>query len=188
MGIYQLEIVKGLGVDAGLRTWRNVYHLNAPSVNDAMVPAGLVADAEVNFHASTVTFTELIVSDPTKVERRERATLAGTTGARTLSGSALPIWNVIDVGWIFVSNHRPGAKYYRAILGEGDVVGVTLEAALFTLVQTQMNLLSSTVLALCAPNGDSVQEIPVKENVGMRQPKWSRRWRKGQHRAYVPNV
>jgi len=188
MPVYTVEIVKGLTADAGLKTWRNVYHLDTGNIGDAFSAADTIVNAEVDFHASTTTFYQKIVSDPSKVERRLTYNIPGVTGARTISGAALPIWNVVDVLISTVSNPRPLFKYYRVILGEGDVVGTALESTLVTLIQDELDALNATLISLCAPNGDSWQSPTVQSNVGMRQPKWQRRWRKGFHRGYVPNA
>jgi len=186
MGVYQLELVKALDSVTNPRTWRNIYHLNTPTLGDANGVADLVLDAEKTMHADTVFYVSKIVSDPTKVERRMTTNYSGVTGDRTAVGAIIPDWNVADVIFGTASNPRPLRKYFRVQLGEGDIIGSEIEAALVTTWQGVWDAAVSTIIAMCAPNGDSVVNADVRPGVGMRQLDWHRRSRPGFKRGYVP--
>lgn len=186
MGVYKVEIVKGLESSLNRLTWRNVYHLNTPTINDAFTVADNLINGEATFHSTDVTFLQKVVSDPTKVERRLTFDISSTHGDRTASGSIIPDWNVVDVIFGPASNHRPERKYYRVQLGEGDIVGSTVEPTLVTLIQDSIDAVLGSTIALCAPNGDSIINSAVLSLVGMRQLNWHRRSRPGFKRGYIP--
>lgn len=186
MGVYKCEIVKGLESSLNQTRWRNVYHLNTPTINDAFSIADNIVSAEAAFHSTNVTFLQKIISDPTKVERRMSFDYTATHGDRTASGAVIPDWNVIGVLFVPQGNPRPERKYYRVQLGEGDIIGSSIETALVTTVQDVLDGLISVVIALCAPNGDSTAGAVVNPLVQMRQLNWHRRSRPGFKRGYVP--
>jgi hypothetical protein len=187
MPVYQLELVKALDTVTNPRTWRNVYHLNTPTLNDANSVADTVLSAEATMHASTVKYVSKIVSDPAKIERRMQTHYTAVSGDRTASGAIIPDWNVLDVIFEPVSNPRVLRKYFRIQLGEGDIVGSEIDSTLISTFQATMDAMVSSVIALCAPNGDTVVAADVRPGVGMRQLQWHRRGRPGFHRGYVPN-
>lgn len=186
MGVYKCEIVKTLDDLTNPAQWRNVYHLNTPTISDAADISDNVLSVEAAIHGTTVKFVKTIISDPTKVERRIIKSWDSTSGDRTITGAVIPDWNVADVEFIPASNHRTERKYYRIQLGEGDIVGAQLESALVTLIQTEMDALVSGVIALCAPNGDSIVNSTAFAAVGMRQLYWKRRHKPGFKRGWVP--
>lgn len=186
MGVYKCEIVKSLEDSLNQVTWRNVYHLNTPTINDAFSVADNIISAEAAFHSTNVTFRQKIVSDPTKVERRLTFDFTATHGDRVASGAIIPDWNVMDVVFGPASNHRPERKYYRIQLGEGDIVGSAIDTTIVSDAQAVLDTLVSTVIALCAPNGDSIVGSVVNPLVSMRQLNWHRRSRPGFKRGWVP--
>jgi hypothetical protein len=186
MGVYKLEVVKGLESSLNQVRWRNVYNLNTPTLNDAFSIADTIVNVEANIHSTNVTMLQKIVSDPTGVERRQAFSFSGVHGSRVAAGAIIPDWNVVGVTFFPASNPRPERKYYRVQLGEGDIIGSTVEAAVVTVIQEQMDAMLGAVIALCAPNGDSVESAEVHSLVAMRQLNWHRRSRPGFKRGYVP--
>jgi ribosomal protein L24 len=186
VGVYKLEVVKGLESSLNQVRWRNVYNLNTPTLNDAFSIADTIVNIEANIHSTNVTMLQKIVSDPTRVERRMAFSYAATHGSRVASGAIIPDWNVVGVTFFPASNPRPERKYYRVQLGEGDIVGSAIETTVVDIIQAQMDAMLGAVIALCAPNGDSVESAEVHSLVAMRQLNWHRRSRPGFRRGYVP--
>lgn len=186
VGVYVCQIVKALGSVTNPTTFMNVYHLNAPTINDANGVADLLLDAEKTMMDGTVSYVKKVLFDPTKVERRITTNYTAVTGDRTASGAIIPDWNVCDVVFGCASNHRPLRKYFRVQLGEGDIVGSQIDSGLITTWQAVWDAAVSDVIAFCAPNGDTVVNADVRPGVGMRQLQWHRKSRPGFKRGYIP--
>jgi hypothetical protein len=187
MGIYKLEIVKSYVSAASQARWRNVYHLNTPTLGDAAGIASDVVAAESAITGDQIAFVQFRVSDPTKVEPSKTVDLAGTSGDQDFGTVLIPQWNVMDVTFEDTGGGRLERKYYRCGYTEAQIDGNKIESAVASAAQTIMDTLVSTVIAMCAPNGDTVTGANVHSLLGMRQLSWHRRTRPGFHRGYIPD-
>lgn len=187
MGVYKLEVVKELVASPGGYNWRNVYHLNTPTIDDAYGVASLVVDYEVGLHSTDVQFLKYQVSDPSKVEAPRNNPLSNQ-GSRVAVGAIIPPWNVVSVTFTNTAGGRPERKYYRVGLGEGDIVGSVLESAMRLTMISLTDVLVADVIALCSPDGNTITSGMVQAPIGMRQLHWHRKSRPGFHRGYVPNA
>jgi len=188
VGVYKAVIRKSYGGIGTIKQWTNVYHLNTPTIADAASIVSLVADTEIAMSDVNVYFLNAKLSDPTKVEAPITVDLGGVQGDQAFSGSPIPHWNVVNVIFDDTGGGHVERKYYRLGLTEGAVDGESIDGTLFTTLQSLIDNLVSTVIALCAPNGDTISSGTVQSLIGMRQEHWSRRSRPGFHRDYVPNT
>lgn len=187
MGIYRASIRKSYGGVGTIRQWTNVYHLNTPTIGDAASISDLIVAAEQAISDLNVYFLDTKLSDPTKVEAPVTRDLGGVVGDQAFTGSVIPHWNVVNVIFADTGGGRTERKYYRVGLTEGAINGEFLDTTIRTTMQAVIDTLVSDVIAMCAPNGDTITAGTVQSLIGMRQEHWHRHSRPGFHRGYIPN-
>jgi hypothetical protein len=160
-------------------------HVNAANTNAAFERAievaeslaGTVLPPNISVYRLGVSNTDVVNGT-----RIENGTYIGT---RTVTGSALPAWNVARVQFRVASGVRPVTFFLRMGLTENDVDGQVLES---TTIGDIESFISAFLLtgANCDRYGFQFVSGSVDQDVRMRQTAWRRRTRPGYKRGWVP--
>jgi len=170
-------------------TWRNVYNIEAADLAEAMTRMQLIRDAEADIHAEGISLNKIFVAQ-VGFKNQFRTNFTTSPGLRSVTGDFLPAWNVVKTFFDSTDGTRPEVKYLRIGLTENDVTGELLDTGLVDLIQTNYVDVLAGYDWYVGPGGEThgPSDPGVGAYVYMRQTKWHRHSRPGQHRAYVPNT
>jgi len=116
MPVFKVDIEKQYGTEF----WTNVYYVDAASLTLAHAVAAEIVNAEQEIHLVSVNFTKYRTSDLLPDTDQYISTALNSPGERGFAGDPLPLFNVVRVE-LSVGIGRPGRKYLRGILCEGDI-------------------------------------------------------------------
>lgn len=174
MAIWSLDIQKRLSSEF----WTNRYFITANSIALAEAFADDIVAAERGIHSSLVSFVNFRVSDPGESEAYVIVPL-GVNGTRDTT-DLLPLFNTFRVDLVAAVG-RPSRKFYRGVLGEGDINGeaVTLGtwATNFATVMTGLLGDSESDDQIIDPQGTLLTAVALYPFVQMRQLRRGRRKR-----------
>lgn len=173
MAVYSVDIEKRLGSEF----WTNRYIVTAASLAVASLIALRLREAEQLIHANIVTFTRHRISNLGEGNEEYVIVPDNVVGLRTNQGSLLPLFNTLRVD-IPAATGRPSRKFYRGVLGEGDINGdlVTAEFDAF-LLELQEHFAAGENPGVVDPQGQFLSAPSLYEFVQMRQLRRSRRRR-----------
>lgn len=132
-----------------------------------------------------VTIYEISIFNPDVINGVQNVPV-GLVGARTVTGDALPGWNVGRLQGRVANGARIHTFTLRMGLTEDDVAGQTLvtdATDAITAFISGVNLVG----AFCDKDGALFTDLAFTDRVFMRQLGWHRRTRVGYHRGWVPN-
>lgn len=188
MAIWRVTISKYL-IDGpyALKSWSNVYHVNAASSLEADLAATGIVDLEKTLYPDNVLIHRYSFHDPLVSGSGSSKTIA-EAGSRSTGTVAtqLPPWNVVIVKFN-VPVGRASLKYLRLPLDESEVDSGSIAGALITTIETDY---SEPLVARGDVTDESGQPFASGEVVAVvrnRQSGWHRRVRAGFHRGWVPD-
>lgn len=124
MPTHQVDIQKVLGSEY----WTNRYLLDMDSFSAAIDLQSAIITAEVALHSTLVQFDKARVSNLATEEFL--VTPLGITGTRSPT-DLLPLFNTLRYDFTAATG-RPSRKYYRGVLGEGDINGSAVTSTFTT--------------------------------------------------------
>jgi hypothetical protein len=155
--------------------WTNHYLLDADQELSQMGFYGaLVTNMERNFHKGNVNFTKWRVSTTTPNDDQYITNAVGLPGLVSVGSTGyLPLFNVVRVDLNSDVGGRPGRKYYRLPLMEGEVQNGAVDSGVLTIVQDALEaglaqMLANSVQLLISPNKNVSSFVPAVA-IGMRQ-------------------
>ena len=170
---YYVDIEKRLGSEF----WSNRYILEATTFDNAKSAGTQLANLERTWHADSVAFTRVRVSTVDPADEQYAITTLNTFGQRNSGTALLPLFNTLRIDFNALTG-RPSRKYYRGVLGEGDINGDAIVTD-FTSVATDLagNFADFDSPGIVDPQGTSLVSATVHPFVQMRQLRRSRRKR-----------
>jgi len=149
--------------------WTNRYLLDVADpadVSDAMLQA--IADAEGNWHATTVNFVSARVSDMVPNTDNFRIYPLAQAGAQNDGGNAIPGFVTLrcDMG---VGPGRPLRKYYRTYAAQALITNGVYSSTFLSGDTTVMEDLLEAIPSICDPQGNRATSVAFKQQVQMRQ-------------------
>ena len=161
--------------------WSNRYTSESPSLAAAVSAGQTIVTAERSFTSNQVTFTTLRVRSQGAGDDQFSIVPLNVLGQRVLAlTTMLPLFNVVRVD-IQATTGRPSRKYYRAVLGEGDIEFTGIAQAVLDLVQGAVNT-ALNAEQLVDVDGDDWIQAAAQTSVGMRQ------LRRGSRRRQTPII
>ena len=174
MPLFQVDIEKRLGSEF----WTNVYLLNADVLGTAVTFGGSVATAERGFHSDLVSFTRYRVSSVAQGDGIYSIVPIGQNGQRSGVG-VLPLFNTLRMD-MTAQTGRPSRKFYRGVLGEGDINGEAVDTTPFVQGANDIAALFASTedpFGLVDPQSQLFTGIVIHRFVQMRQLRRSTRRR-----------
>lgn len=187
MAIYRAKAYMKDSALVGDQLYSFNFHVNEPGSSDqAWEDANEIAEAyQGNLNPPNVEIYRVSIFNPDVVNGVQNRNTS-LTGARTVTGDALPAWNVARMQGSLGNGSRIHTWWLRMGLTENDVTGQTLESdvqdaisAFFAAIDLQGTF--------CDSAGGIFTEWGQDEFVHMRQLSWHRRTRVGFHRGWVAN-
>jgi len=168
---YLLQVFKTHPLNT--RPWSNDYKVDTSVLDTAIAALALVYSAETGFHNASTTFTHAVVSDLAVGSDVFSSVPLNSPGERSDPGDNYPLWNTLRVDITAAGGGRPGRKFYRLPLGEGDVTNYVVASGLRGTIKTALDGLIADLTSLGAPwvigtGRDAVESFP-QVNVQMRQ-------------------
>lgn len=178
--VVKLDVQKSLG--AGQMYWTNRYLLDY--ADPSAVPSGefnAIVAGERAMHSNLVQFVSLRISDIVEGTDNYIVWPLTGTGGVIPTGNPLPGWVTYRVDFGFGAG-RPGRKYYRVYVGEGQQNGNVWETSYRGDVQALMNTMIAAAPSICSPDGVNVITAVAKNELQMRQ------LRRGTKRPLTPVI
>lgn len=188
MPIYRLTVEKELtsGLSSG-RHWTNVYHMNEPSMVEAVLNAPNVVDIEKTIYPDNVTIIRWSLSDPLApgTGQSNVTSVAGTRGVGT-PDTQLPLF--VSVLFKFLpAVGKASFKYLRLPLDESEITGGDVNQALLDTISTNYAVPLMGLSYITDESGNSFVGYGFSHHATSRQTGWHRRTRAGFHRGWVAN-
>jgi hypothetical protein len=188
MPVYSLSIEKQLtsGLSSG-RHWTNVYHMDEPTIVEAVLHAPEVVDLEKTVYPDNVTIVRWSLSDPAApgTGQSNAVSVAGTRGVGT-PDTQLPLFNAVLFKFLPATG-RASLKYLRLPLDESEVTNGQVEQTLLDAISISWAVPLLALAYITDESGNSFAGYGFNHAVSSRQTGWHRRTRVGQHRGWVPN-
>lgn len=151
MAVFVVSIRKHL-TSNNLFAWSNVYHVEAPTILEAVPLADSLVDMETQIHTPLVTLHSYRIAD-------ENGPLApvihilNTACTLESGGDAMPVFLAVRVDFEAVQG-RPGRKFYHSMLGETAQAGGNLTTAMLGTLNGVIDTIEPDFSAwLTNPNG-----------------------------------
>ena len=183
MPVFRVTIKKSyLGED-----WENRYYVRADTIADVFNQGvGILVQREREFHSTATQFVAARLDDNIPGSDVFFTISLGGTGLREPTNDLLPLFNTVRVDFSASTGGYPGRKYYRGVLGSGDILLGVIQPAVRTQVETILdNLfieLTDANFALVDADDDQHVNAVVTPAVAMRQ------LRRGRLRRRAPVV
>lgn len=173
MALFTADIEKRLGSEF----WSNRYILSADTLGAAVSEAGDLVTVERGFHNTSVTFTRFRVSTLAEGDETYSIVPINAQGLRSAGGTLLPLFNTLRFD-LTAATGRPSRKFYRGVLGEGDISGdaLTVDFSAFA-ADLEGHLDPEAAVRVVGPQGETLTDVTVYSFVQMRQLRRSRRKR-----------
>ena len=187
MPVYSVTIEKTLssGISTG-RRWSNVYHINEPTIVEAILHAPEIVDIEKTIYPDNVQIVRWSLRDPAApgTGQSNAVFVEGTRGVGT-PDTQLPLF--VSVLWKFLpATGRPSVKYLRLPLDESEITGGQVLSTLTDTISTSYAVPLMALPYLCDESGNSFIGYGFSVAATARQTGWHRRTRPGQKRGWVP--
>lgn len=174
MALWSIDIEKRLGSEF----WSNRYifsDLGEIDVND--MASDLVA-LEIGFHSELVTFTRYRASTLAEGDETYNIVPLNSFGSRSGQGTLLPLFNTLRFD-LTAAVGRPSRKFYRGVLGEGDINGDAVITSPFGSAAVTLSTFFAEGIGngLVDPQGGLLTGVTIHPFVQMRQLRRSRRRR-----------
>jgi hypothetical protein len=186
--IYRLTLEKELTVGPSTgRHWTNVYHMNEPSMVEAVLHAPEVVDIEKTIYPDNVAVTRWSISDPAAPGTGQSNTIfeEGTRGAG-VPDTQLPLF--VAVLFKFTpAVGKASLKYLRLPLDESEVTAGDVNQALLDTISTSYAVPMMALAYITDESGNTFTGYGFSHHATSRQTGWHRRTRPGEHRGWVPN-
>jgi hypothetical protein len=187
MPLFRGSVWKRLTADASGRGWRNIYVINAADPVAALTTVDEIALLEQKVIGSNITIFEE-TAEEVGVKNHYAKVSVNYAGEVVVGLAPLPLFNTLRVDVYATGKARPERKYLRLGLGADYIVGANWTAAVVSDTATNYATPLAAIPEYVAPDGTAHFEAIVLDPIQMRQVHWHRRFRKGFHRAYVPNA
>jgi len=150
---HKIEVFKSFSGE----NWGNVYLVDNITNLLSLTPiANYIVAAERAFHADTVLFEYARISTVEPNDNQYTTVPIGLAGER-LVPDLVPLFVTLRVDILVNGGGRPSRKYYRGVLGEGDITATTVDAGILgDAVTALLGAMDSTELdgaALADPQG-----------------------------------
>lgn len=163
----------------------NIHVSNSGTSDAAWEDVHQIAEAFAgNLLPTTAQITTVSITNSDVVNGNQTRSIS-LAGARVVTGSPLPAWNVARIQMRANDGSRPSTFYPRIGLTENDVAGQVLEAAVQDALQSFLDDVGSQGSA-CTPAGQPFETFSFDTFVRMRQMTWHRRSLPGFKRGWVP--
>jgi hypothetical protein len=100
--------------------WTNRYFIRRDTLSEAVTSANFIVEAERIFHATTVLFDRVRVSDMVPGTDEYVTSVLNSAGFQNDDGELLPLFNVLRMD-LSATSGRPSRKYYRGVLRETHI-------------------------------------------------------------------
>lgn len=187
MPLFRGSIWKRLTADSSGRGWRNIYTITAADAEGALTTLGDIAALEQAVIGNNITIFEYS-AEQIGVRNSYAKVSVNLVGAVVVGDPALPLYVCLRVDIYAATRARPERKYLRLGLGAEYTVGSNWTATVVTDTATNYATPLAAIPEYVAPDGSAHDVAIVYDTLQMRQIHWHRRFRKGFHRAYVPNA
>lgn len=174
MALWSIDIEKRLGSEF----WSNRYLFSDLGEIDVATMAADLVENEREIHADLVTFTRYRYSALAEGDERYTIVPVNQPGLRTGQGTLLPLFNTLRYD-LTANVGRPSRKFYRGVLGEGDINGDAVTTAPFVANAIALSTFFAEGIGngLVDPQGGLLTGISIYPFVQMRQLRRSRRRR-----------
>lgn len=149
--------------------WTNVYFLDSSSQAEAETAAQNLTNMERQFHAAPVLFTKWRVDDGqpnTDVYKTQPINLFGSRDPGQVQ--LMPLFVVARVDISVAGGGRPSRKYYRGVLLESDVNGMTIDGS-FIINAIGTAFIGAPLGDIADPDNQAAVSVSVSPITGMRQ-------------------
>lgn len=149
--------------------WTNVYFLDASNQAEAETAAANLTSMERQFHAAPVLFTKWRVDDGqpnTDVYKTQAVNLNGSRDNGLVE--LMPLFVCCRVDISVAGGGRPSRKYYRGVLLESDVNGMTINGS-FILNSVATAFIGAPLGDIADPDNQAAVSASVSPIVAMRQ-------------------
>ena len=168
MPLYQIDIEKYLQGPGFLNNfWTNVYFADSTDLAAAQTVAASILALERAVHLTTVTFTKYRVREKTPGATGQISTIS-LAGQRTVSGDALPLFNVVRVD-LNTGTGRPSRKYLRCPLQEAEQANGSLTTTYISAFNTAYRDPLLAISSLRDVDNQPFVSATTITAVGMRQ-------------------
>lgn len=134
---------------------------------------------------TSVEFFRVTTADENTEDTRQDVNVAYGVITNVGNANALPLFNTVRVTFGSAAG-RPEQKYLRGVIQESNVEGPLISTELRDLVQTSYANVLLGIAGYIGPTGEAHTSASVQRAIQMRQLRWSRRFRPGFRRGYVP--
>jgi len=166
--------------------WVNTYHVTAADEDGAISIANGIVDIEKAVHWSDIAFTKLSVRQDSELAGSGKSVGLSGLGERDATGeSFLPSFCTARV--TFTDGiARPDQKYLRLNINETEQNNGNFETTFLDFLQDNYVAPLMGLVGLVSSDGTTYTSGVVNSVVQMRQRSWSRRFRPGFKRGWVP--
>lgn len=164
MPVYRLTVEKYLAAQGVY--WTNVYHTNEAAGVPSSTMNDLVA-AERPLYGNGIIITKVSQDEVAVDSNYAEPLIVNLAGTRTTANDQLPLFVVARVDLRYAAS-RPGRKYLRGVLWEGDMNFTQLQSGVLTLLNTYLTALLA-IPTLCDADGDELTGGAVFQAPAMRQ-------------------
>jgi len=187
MTLYRVTNYMRIPAVTTIKPWTNVYYVDTATKDLAAAAGEAIAGIQKGVTKDYVTFFRSVAQSPSSLGSSPSVLDYDSVGeiAGDLS-TRLPLFNAVRVRLVDGIN-RPGQKYLRLPLEEGDIEDGTLTAALQDLITDDYCAQLLAFSPLRTDDGVHPTSIQLVPAVQMRQTDWKRRTRAGFHRGWVPD-
>lgn len=162
----------------------NFHVVSAVSSDDAWDKAAAIAGNYLDVLCpATIELVSVSIDNPDAVNGVQTRAV-GTHGTRSVTGDALPGWNVIEFQASTSIGVRKHTWFPRVGLTEDDVDGQVLTAGMQTIFDNFLTALEA-LNSFVDKDGELFTIFSASPNVRMRQMGWHRRTRPGFKRGWV---
>lgn len=187
MTLYRVTNYMYIPVVTTIKPWTNVYYVDTANKDLAAAAGEAIAGIQKGVTKDYVTFFRSVAQSPSALG--SSPSVLDYDHAGEITGDLtkrLPLFNAVRVRMVDGVN-RPGQKYLRLPLEEGDVVDGGLEATLQDLIRDDYCAQLMAFSPLRTDDGIHPTSISLIPAIQMRQVDWKRRTRPGFHRGWVPD-
>lgn len=186
MALFEGTVYSRLVDDPTGEFWTNVYVVDSSNTVTALDDMETIA----GFHADVM----YDLAEVYKVSARQyplggaglQRDLALAGAVTPVSGVLLPQWNVAKVTFTSLGG-RPEVKYLRLPLLVESISGQNLTNGVITSLTLSYASPLEAFAPYVGPSGEAHTGSSVQSRIQMRQTDWSRRFRPGFHRGWVPD-
>jgi len=188
MTLYRVTNYMDIPAVTTIKPWTNVYYVDTSTKDLAAAAGEAIAGIQkgvmkdyVRLYRSVAQSPSSLGSSPSVIDYNNFGEITGDLALR------LPLFNTVRVRMVD-SVGRPGQKYLRLPLEEGDIENGQLSSALTDLIASDYSAQLMAFSPLRSDDGVTFSSISALPHIQMRQTNWKRRSRPGFTRGWVPDA